>query len=443
MIARISQTFVTYFPAGSIKQRFARHTLWSTLGSVAAQGANLLGSILLSRMLGKATFGELGMINSTIGTIGLLAGISLASTSTKYIAEHRSENPERAGKILGLSLTIGTIIGGLASLLLVVFAETLSVRVFNSTTLTPEFRVSGIILFFTTLNGIQLGALAGLEDFKAIAWVNILRAVLVLVCYGLGALWGGLMGVMIGLGAANGVLFAATHYLLNRGCTRYDILICWRLDSHELPILYQFSLPSYLTDLLVGGATWLGNTLLVNQADGYAEMGVFLAAYQWRTAAMFLPAILTQISVPILANLFGTGDQVKFRKVVAGNLGVVFLITVLIAAPLLLLSPWIMASYGEGYAEQAHVMVIVMLTVLITSLGGVIGSMMVSMGKLWQLFTINLAWGISFVVIASLLIPQGAQGLALSGLISYGLQMMVMFGCLVYYWKKPWNRDKV
>ncbi len=394
-------------------------------------------------MLGKATFGELGMINSTIGTIGLLAGISLASTSTKYIAEHRSENPERAGKILGLSLTIGTIIGGLASLLLVVFAETLSVRVFNSTTLTPEFRVSGIILFFTTLNGIQLGALAGLEDFKAIAWVNILRAVLVLVCYGLGALWGGLMGVMIGLGAANGVLFAATHYLLNRGCTRYDILICWRLDSHELPILYQFSLPSYLTDLLVGGATWLGNTLLVNQADGYAEMGVFLAAYQWRTAAMFLPAILTQISVPILANLFGTGDQVKFRKVVAGNLGVVFLITVLIAAPLLLLSPWIMASYGEGYAEQAHVMVIVMLTVLITSLGGVIGSMMVSMGKLWQLFTINLAWGISFVVIASLLIPQGAQGLALSGLISYGLQMMVMFGCLVYYWKKPWNRDKV
>lgn len=442
MIARVSQTFLTYFPAGSIKQRFAHHTLWSTLGSVASQTANLLGSIILSRMLGKATFGELGMINSTIGTIGLLAGISLASTSTKYIAEYRSENPERAGKILGLSLSIGIIIGGLASLLLVIFAETLAVRVFNSTTLTPEFRISGIILFFTTLNGIQLGALAGLEDFKSIAWVNMMRAGLILACYALGALWGGLIGVMIGLGVANVALFGVTHYFLNRSCARFSICIHWHLDSHELPILYQFSLPSYLTDLLVGGATWFGNTLLVNQVDGYAEMGVFLAAYQWRTAAMFLPAILAQISVPILANLYGAGDQGKFRKVVAGNLGVVFLITALIVVPLLLLSPWIMASYGEGYAEQAHVMVIVMLTVLITSLGGVIGSMMVSMGKLWQLFAINLAWGIGFVAIASMLISQGARGLALSNLISYGLQMLVMFGCLIYYWKQPWNRDK-
>ena len=62
----------------------------------------LIASMVVARILGKNEFGELGMIQSTVGMLGVFAGFGLGLTATKHVAELKHSNPERTGRILSL-----------------------------------------------------------------------------------------------------------------------------------------------------------------------------------------------------------------------------------------------------------------------------------------------------------------------------------------------------
>ena len=64
--------------ASEIGSRFAKGTIWSMAGAVISRGLMLIASIFVARMLGKTGFGELGMIQSTVGMFGVFAGFGLA-----------------------------------------------------------------------------------------------------------------------------------------------------------------------------------------------------------------------------------------------------------------------------------------------------------------------------------------------------------------------------
>ena len=89
--------------------RLARGVFWSMAGAVISRGLMLAASVLVARMLGKMGFGELGMIRSTVGMFGIFAGFGLGLTATKHVAEFRSSDPERAGRIISLSWLVAMV----------------------------------------------------------------------------------------------------------------------------------------------------------------------------------------------------------------------------------------------------------------------------------------------------------------------------------------------
>jgi hypothetical protein len=89
--------------ASDIGTRLSRGIFWSMAGSVISRGLMLCATVLVARMLGKTVYGELGMIQSTVGMFGVFAGFGLGLTATKHVAEFRQSDPERAGRIIGLS----------------------------------------------------------------------------------------------------------------------------------------------------------------------------------------------------------------------------------------------------------------------------------------------------------------------------------------------------
>jgi len=56
---------------------------WSMAGAVISRGLMLVASIFVARMLGKTGFGELGMIQSTVGMFGVFAGFGLGLNCNK------------------------------------------------------------------------------------------------------------------------------------------------------------------------------------------------------------------------------------------------------------------------------------------------------------------------------------------------------------------------
>lgn len=164
--------YIARIKASPLAYRLARGAFWSLIGAVLARGLGLISSIIVARMLGKSGFGELGIIQSTVGMFGTFAGFGLGITATKFIAEYRTTDPSKAGRIRGLSSAFAWLSSLLTSIILFFAAPWLAEHTLGAPHLASLLRISTIFLFITSINGAQTGALAGFEAFKTVAKIN-------------------------------------------------------------------------------------------------------------------------------------------------------------------------------------------------------------------------------------------------------------------------------
>ena len=404
----------------SLRGRFARGAAWSLFGAVISQGSNLAASVITARLLGREQFGEYGMIQSTVGMLGIFAGLGLGVTATKYVAEFRSRDPERAGRIIALGCAVAIISGGLLALALLAYAPVLAARTLNAPALAGELRIASVLLFFNALNGAQTGALSGFEAFRAIARINLVRGLIAFPVTVAAVLLWRLPGAIWALAAVAAVTCLLSQVSLRRQCTAFGIRPQFSTGWAEGRVLWTFSTPAFLSAALVGPAIWAANTLLVNQPGGYAEMGIFSAASQWRNAIGFIPGVLAQFALPILANLNGERDVSRYGKALRWNLILTAAAATAIALPVMLGAPGIMRLYGRGFQQGWLVLVLSAATAVISCINGVVGTAILSAGSVWVGFAFNGMWAAVLLAGCYRFIPTSlALGLAASMLGAY------------------------
>jgi len=417
----VAHPFLNRLRSSDTGLRLARGVFWTMAGTVISRGLMLCATVLVARILGKTVYGELGMIQSTVGMFGVLAGFGLGVTATKHVAEFRRTDPERTGRIIGLSGLFAMGAGGLIALGLLIFAPWLAENTINAPHLSGILRLSAIILFINALNGAQTGALSGFEAFKAIAYVNLFIGLIsfpILVC---GAYLGGLTGAVWGLTINLCFNWILNHLALRKEAKRGRVPFTFKNCSCEWPILWKFSLPAALNGALVGPVNWACGALLVNQPGGYAEMGIYNVANQWRMAILFIPSILGQVTLPLLTNLNAALMGNQYQKVLKLNLLLNFSITFLTILPLISIAHSIMSMYGSGFDEGVNVFRILLLSTVLVSVNNVIGQVIISRGKMWVGFVFNGLWAVILVTTTYILIRLGykSDGLAYATLIAY------------------------
>src|SRR5580704_6669060 len=104
-------------PGSSLGARFTVGIIWSLAGAIVSRGILLAASVVCARFLGKEGFGALGMIQSTAGMFGVVGGLGLGLTATKYVSEFRRQDRLRTGRSLAVSATAGFISGSIITLL--------------------------------------------------------------------------------------------------------------------------------------------------------------------------------------------------------------------------------------------------------------------------------------------------------------------------------------
>jgi O-antigen/teichoic acid export membrane protein len=376
-------------------------------------------SVALARIMGREAFGELGIIQSTVGMFGTLAGFGLGVTATKHIAELRESDPLRAGRILVLSRWFSIILSGAGAAILWLAAPWLAASTLAAPQLAGPLRISGILLLLSGVSGAQLGALAGLQAFRPMAMVNLAYAAATVPLALLGARFLGLDGVVLSLSAGMLVAYVLGDLALRRSCLRAGIPIRVPGWHGELGILWRFSLPAALSAALVGPVSWACATILVNQSNGYAEMGVFNAANQWFIGLMLMPTLVGQAVLPFMAEQVGArqgaGGLGMMRRMVSLNR-----LTMVPALALCIASPAIMATYGPGFAGRWLSLVLCILTAAVLAVLTPVGQLITARGMVWAGFTMNLGWAVIFVGATLVLAPQfGADGIAGARLLAY------------------------
>jgi O-antigen/teichoic acid export membrane protein len=407
-----------------IVYRLTKGSFWILVGTISAKLFSMVSTIIIARMLGKSHYGELTMIMSTVSMFGIFSGFSLGSTGNKYIAEYRTKNPERAGRIIGLTTMLALLLSSATAVFVFISAPYLSREHLNSPGLASLVRLSALLLFMTTLRNYRIGPLAGFESFKKIGQINFIEGAItpfvsVPLVYYLG-----LPGAILGLVFSTSVAFSLCGLAIKKECARNHVpLTIFKADNwKEWRILPKFTLPAIISGLFVPPVLWFCNTVLVKQPNGYAELGLFQAANQWRMLIAFIPSLLAGVMMPIFSETFSKESNKDFVYAFEINMKVTWSFALPMTIIVISLNKPLGALFGKQFSGMEYIIIFLMISVFFSTINEVIGTGIAGAGRMWVGLLTNIAWATVITISTSVLVPKlSARGLALSYLIAYFL----------------------
>ena len=423
---------------GSLNQRFAKDSSWSLVGAVASQGLGQVTFLVIARYLGTVGYGKLGMVLSTAGVFGLVAGTGMGLAATKCVAAFRTANPQKAGRIISL-LSLATLItGGLACITVFLTSPFIAAFFLSAPSLAPQLRAASLLLLFNTINGVQVGVLSGLGAFKISAHLNALKGILPMPFIIAGAIVWGLPGAVCTYVAAAGVGCAMNRFAILRECRKFDIPLGRSGIWAERRVLWDFAVPSYLGVLVVSPAMWAASALLVHQPHGYDSMGLFVAADKWRLIIAFVPSATMAAVLSILANEAEKPCQKGYRRIFIFSLAVGIGLTVPAMAFVMLFSSRLMALNGEAFRRGSYVLVLLTLSSVPYLLNMTFGQVLISTGKVWARAWFDVFLGALLLASAAWFVPRhGAKGLAAAYVLAYSVTAALLVGYTFLHAKIP------
>lgn len=406
--------------ASPVGYRLAKGAFWSLLGAVISRGLALVSSVVVGRMLSAHGFGELGMLQSTVGVFGTVAGFGLGMSATKHVAEFRRSDPNRAGRIIALGSASAWLTSGIMAAVLALAAPWLATHALAAPHLASSLRVAALLLLLTGVNGAQTGALSGFEAFKAISKISFFSGLVAFPLMIAGVWLAGIMGALWALIVSAAVTCVLTWLAVRREAEKCSIPLSYNGCSAELSVLLHFNIPAMLNSVMLSFSSWACASLLVNQMDGYAGMGVYNAAKRVQQVPELLLGMMMAPFIPVLSDAFGKKDT----RAYASTLLFGFALAALLMVPLSLVqlaAPWLtILPYGKTYMGGENVVRWMMLGSVAYGILWPLGAVIVAAGRMWMAFwliVVNTALLLGF---GWFLVPKyGATGYAAAWTIAF------------------------
>lgn len=411
-----------------IGKRMATGAFWSLTGTALAKFIVLISGILCANILGKEEYGEFGMVRSTINLFVVFGTAGFGVTVTKFISEYRKTQKSRISGIYTTTNIFVFITGITVTLLTLFFAPEIAQGTMNAPHLTTPIRLGALLLFITTINGVQNGTLSGFEDFKSIAFNTLYGSIAESVLMLVGAYYYGVSGAILGFGCGFVVIYLCNRHSIKKNLKKHDIQIHYNgISREDLKTIYKFTLPLALSSFIVMPTFWIMRTLLVNTGGGFDELAVYEAADQWKIIILFIPTSISGIVLPILSSMSENAND-KFWNVLKINMLLNGSISLIMAVIVILFSRNIMNSYGEDYNDIYPICILALSTVP-SSISNIIGQSIVSRSKIWTGLSFNAIWSSLMIVTTKIFLDMnlGASALALASVTSYSLHFILQF----------------
>lgn len=420
--------------AVGLRHRFRTGATWNLVGSVLGHGANFLTNVIIANLLGREIFGEFGIVQSTAMTSAGVAMIATGITATKYVAEFRIREKQKAGRILGLCSVVTAITGSIATLVVWFFADWIARVALKSPHLTESIRIGAALIFFSVINGYQIGALSGLESFRSLAWAYGTQGIIQLAVCGVCTWRWGLNGALFGMLITTIGRWLVFHFTLRAEGMRQGVIVAYNALLAEKSVLFKFAIPAAISGMTVAPAIWIGNALLMRQTDGASDVALFNAAYSLKSAVVFLPWVLNSVGMAILNSHRGEENRKHYREsfwinlVMIGTCAAVGAILVAGAGPVLL------RLYGRKFIPGYSTLLALMFAVVAETVALGIHQLVITQERMWlSFFCVALPKDMSLVAAAYCLVPlHRAFGLGLSHAISSAVYLTTIG--LITFW---------
>lgn len=357
----------------SLVKKILSSSLWLLIGNSIGKLAMFLANIFAARMLSQEAFGQFTMIRNTISSIeGLISG-TLGSTVIKQVAQSSHEEKENLPYILSTIFILNIIIAFIISIFIFFGADFIVEKfLLNNTNLVNALYIGIFILITTTFSTLMQNILIGLEEFRKLATLSIITSsisipmIFILIYFF--QFYGALFGVVFYFG------FDFVIKYLYYKKLKYILIFRYIEFKKYISNIFFFSTPLFFSIIINLFSFWYLRILVINESNGFKEIAIFDAAYQWLTVIMIITGATTNVALSMLS-------KKNNSKIFYINLLINFLISLIFAIFFILFSETIMLIYGENYADGYFILIILSITSIFFTLSAVYNKYFISINK--------------------------------------------------------------
>ena len=405
-----------------------RCSSWALVGTFVGRVANVGALLLAARHLGSEQFGGMSLALSTVLVVTSVSALGLPVAAQKLVAEAREIDVVRRDRLiditLGMTASVGllTMIGGALS------SAWVADGILDQPDVAPLVAVASILILTTPMVEVLAGLLAALERFGTVGLFRAVHGslcgVLVIVLLSTS----GAMAVLWVLAAADALACVLGLRLVTsargpRSTARYgrtELLI-------EVRSLLRVSLPAMLASVSLQPALWFGQVLLSRQPDGLRHVGTFAVAMRWHAIALFVPATMGSVLLPMLGRLRATGRSMDARALFVQYGALTLAFSTATCLGLIAFAAPLMGLQGAEYALESGVLVVLAVATVPAALNNVLSQRALAEGRIALWVWSDLALSTTLAAGAAVLVPVlDGVGLASAYLAAYVATCLVL-----------------
>ncbi|CAK2051164.1 membrane hypothetical protein [Vibrio crassostreae] len=375
----------------SILERVKQQSYGNIVSNLIVKFSSIIILWVSSYYLSVEEFGRLALLQASIISFQIFASMGLSTTASKLLSDCFGKKESYTTII---SLAISWLIFAIPTcLILIFFAESLSVYIFESVEYEKYIYFLSCIVFVSSLKSIIIGMLFGVEKAKLLPKIAIYTNLLV-IPFGLYII------KEIGFDGSLSVLFFLEFItLIGSSILAYNEIIkkieyFFIMDICKIiKRVLSFTMPISLSGILVMPITWVAMRDISVDYD-LLYVGVISILNQWLSILIFVPVSVGTAIMPIMAK---EDDK---RKILSITLKMLLPLVILISLPILLFPEWLISLYGNEYVISKvgfYAMVLVLLA-LVLSISNIMNNLVVSINQPIELLKSNIIWSILFVI---------------------------------------------
>lgn len=425
--------------ASEMLVRLLHAVSWGLAAALISRILMLAGSVYIARAISKADFGEYSYVLSSAYLMAGFGAYGLNIIATKFVAE-RTRSGDELKVFVQILQWLALVLAILSAFAFILLRKPLSAQVPNPIHAGDLIVFGSVLVLGLTLSSIQLAMLYGLERFRQAAIAGLFQAVICVVLQVLSVRNFGVQGAIVALGLSQALLCVCLQFVLvNTLPAGVSAPVSLDVRLRLIGLVLKQATPVFLSGVVVMPVSWLQNVLMLSGSAGLVGVAAVGLAGQWKMAVLFVPGVMASVISPKMVSYFQSGDYRSFKHYLLLN----FIICSAICAALVVIAFFASAEvgriYGNAYSADRWIFFFFTVNAALMAINGVIGQVILSVGKLWLGLMFNLAWAIAtiaFTYYFLVVTPQGAVGVAYANIAAYLLHCVWQFIFIMTFIKR-------
>lgn len=416
-------------------------SVFALVAKVVGVTLALLSSVLVARVYGAEMMGILAIVQAFMVMASIFAILGTNVSILRLIPEHLAKYSVTSAfrvyrKTQYLVALTSVLVGGL----LFCGADLIAEKIFSKPNLSLYIALTALCVIFRALMDLNTEAVRGLRLIRTFAFMQIVpHAAMLVVLLAMMMISRQMNDPVYSQLAAWGITALIGALIMDRAFRR-------RTQSNDIvqpmPLrrLLALSMPMLMTASMNFIIAQMG-VLILGMYRPASEVGYYAAAVKLATLTTFMLQAINSMAAPKFSELFHTGRLDELFYVAKKSTKLIFWTTAPLLLFLVILGPFVLSLFGEGFTVAYLPMLILVAGQFINSVSGSTGYFMNMTGHQREFRNIITTASILNLVLNFILIPRfGLFGAAWVGTISIAIwniwtliYIKVKFGTTIGY----------